>query len=150
MKPVAGTPVASNTDATPTQPSAPLDRDSLKNLRDRGSNGSIAGGADGTGSHGIGGQGTGSITDGLGTRGWAVRARANYPEGSNATGAVTLRFTVLPNGEITNITPAKRADQALVSAAISGLKRARANPLPESVAQVPQQGWVTFTFTLKQ
>jgi TonB family protein len=103
--------------------------------------------AGGSGGPGIG-VGVGAAT-GLGSRGWVVRPHASYPGGLNATGTVMLRFTVLPNGDITNITPVKRADQALVNAAIAGLRRAKARPLPDNVPQIAQIATIPFTFELK-
>jgi TonB family protein len=103
--------------------------------------------AGGSGGPGIG-VGVGAAT-GLGSRGWVVRPHASYPGGLNATGTVMLRFTVLPNGDITNITPIKRADQALVNAAIAGLRRAKARPLPDNVPQIAQVATIPFTFELK-
>lgn len=96
---------------------------------------------------GSGGVGVG-FANGIGGRGWVVRPRASYPSGINSTGTVVLRFMVMPNGDITNITPVKRADESLVKAAISGLRRAKARPLPEGVPQVPQQATIPFTFEL--
>ena len=105
----------------------------------------------GTGTRPAGGSGGVGIgfANGMAGRGWVVRPRASYPSGSNNTGTVVLRFTVMPNGDITNITPVKRADESLVKAAISGLRRAKARPLPDGVPQVPQQGTIPFTFELR-
>ncbi|MBS1911139.1 MAG: TonB family protein [Bacteroidetes bacterium] len=107
----------------------------------------------GTGDHpsgGSGGPGVGiGSADGLGSRGWVVRPHATYPSGTNVTGVVTLRFTVLPNGDITNITPVKRADQALVNAAMAGMRRAKARPLPDDAPQVAQTAIIPFTFKLQ-
>jgi len=98
---------------------------------------------------GTGGSTSGYSVDGLGNRGWLSSPGPRYPDGANASGVVVLRFTVMPNGDVTNIVPIKRADQALVSAAIAGLRRARARPLPSTVPQIPQQGTITCTFVLK-
>jgi TonB family protein len=84
----------------------------------------------------------------MGTRGWIVRPSAKYPEGSTATGNVVLRFSVMPNGDVTNITPIKRADAALVNAAVAGLRRARARALPDEAPQAPQTATITYTFRL--
>ena len=101
----------------------------------------------GKGGPGIG-VGVGAAT-GLGNRGWVVRPHASYPKGLNATGTVTLRFTVMPNGDIVNITPIKRADEALVKAAMDGLRRAKALPLPRDAPQITQVAAIPFTFELK-
>ncbi|MDB5034091.1 MAG: hypothetical protein JWQ98_1332 [Chlorobi bacterium] len=101
---------------------------------------------------GPGGPGVGILVGsatGLGNRGWVVRPRATYPSGMNATGTVMLRFTVLPTGDIVGITPVKRADEALVRAAISGLSRAKARPLPDNVPQIAQTATIPFEFSLR-
>ncbi len=108
---------------------------------------------EGTGDRPAGGGGGLSVgvggASGMGSRGWEVRPRATYPGSSNVTGTVVLRFTVMPNGAVTNITPVKRADPALVAAAIAGLRRAKARPLPDDVPQVAQQAQIPFTFQLR-
>jgi TonB family protein len=108
----------------------------------------------GTGGGGIGfgagtGVGPGYAVNGFGNRGWLVRPTAKYPDNAQSTGAVTLRFTAQPNGDITNITPVKQASPALVQAAMAGLRKARARPLPDGFPQVPQSYMITYTFDLK-
>jgi|GEM_PF-191321 len=105
--------------------------------------------AGGSGGPGVG-VGVGSA-EGMGTRGWQIRPRATYPGGVSASGTVTvkLRFTVLPNGDVTNITPVKRADQELVNAAIAGLRRAKAKPLQDKDPQIAQTATILFTFELR-
>ncbi len=97
---------------------------------------------------GSGGVGVGFAT-GFGGRGWVVQPKARYPDGTNATGQVVLRFTVLPNGDITGISAVKRTNESLVNAAIAGLRRAKARPLPPDAPQVPQQATIPFTFELR-
>ncbi len=107
---------------------------------------------DGTGTRPAGGTGgttSGYSVNGLGNRGWIRSPRASYPQGADASGEVVLSFTVTPSGEVTNVKPVKRANQALVNAATAGLRRARARPLPSSVPQIPQQGTITYTFRLE-
>ncbi len=108
--------------------------------------------AGGTGGPGIGhgsGSGVGYNVGGYGNRGWLVAPTAKYPDGAQSTGAVVLKFTAQPNGDITNIVPVKQADQALVRAAINGLKRARARPIPDALPQVPQSYVITYSFDIK-
>lgn len=101
-------------------------------------------------SGGSGGPGVGiGSASGMGSRGWQVRPRATFPSGVSATGTVRLRFTVMPNGDVVNITPVRRADQALVNAAVAGLRRAKARPLPPGVPQEPQTAEIPFTFELR-
>lgn len=97
---------------------------------------------------GTGGVGVGVAT-GFGSRGWVVPPRAKFPDGISATGKVVLRFTVLPNGDITAVSAVKRTNDALVNAAIAGLRRAKARPLPADAPQVPQQATIPFTFELR-
>jgi len=96
---------------------------------------------------GSGGAGVG-YASGIGSRGWAARPRANYPRGSNLEGTVVLRFTVMPNGDIVNVSAVKRADPALVNAAVSALRRARFRPLPMESPQVAVTGTIPFHFRL--
>src|SRR5690606_19493802 len=96
---------------------------------------------------GSGGVGVG-FASGFGSRGWVVPPRAKFPDGVNATGTVVLRFTVLPNGDITGVSAVKRTNEALVNAAIAGLRRAKARPLPADAPQVPQQATIPFIFEL--
>ncbi len=97
---------------------------------------------------GSGGAGVG-YANGVGARGWASRPRANYPDGSNVEGTVVLRFTVMPNGDIVNISVVKRANQALVNAALASLRRARFRSLPEGAPQEPASGTIPFYFKLE-
>lgn len=122
----------------------------VKGARADGTGDKPAGGSGGPGiGHGTG-QGVGDYNvNGIGGRGWQVRPRARYPEGSESTGTVVLRFTVEPDGNITNIIPVKRADGALVSAAMAGLRRARLRALPQDAAQVNQTATITYSFDLR-
>ncbi len=122
-------------------------RDTAKVTNTSGTNGQNVRGSGDKPAGGGGGVGVGFGV--IGSRGWVVKPRASYPSGSTATGTVTLRFTVLPNGDITNITPVKRADNELVSAAVSGLRRAKARPLPDGVDQISQTYVIPFKFGLE-
>lgn len=110
----------------------------------------LAGGSGGTGVGTGTGGGVGVGDGGLGGRGWIRRPSAKYPSGANASGQVVLSFTVLPNGTVTNVVPVRKADPALVQAAIASLKSAKAQPLPEDVPQIPQSGKIPYTFSLKE
>lgn len=108
--------------------------------------------ASGAGGPGVGrgsGGGVGYGVNGLGSRGWITRPSARYPDGSNATATIVLKFTVMPDGSVTGITPIKRGDPALLNAAMAGLRRARARPLPEEAPQIPQSGTITYTFRVE-
>lgn len=137
------------TDKEPKSPNLAGDtKDTSKNTGVTGTKGQNVDGRGTKPAGGSGGVGIG-FADGMGGRGWAVRPGKQYPSGSNATGTVVLRFTVLPNGKIMNITPVKRADAALVRAAISNLSRAKARPLPPDAPQIAQTATIPFNFTLK-
>jgi TonB family protein len=122
-------------------------RDTSKNVGITGTRGQSPNGTADKPGRGSGGVGVG-FASGMGGRGWVVKPRASYPAGLNSEGVVQLRFTVLPNGMITNIVPVKRADAALVRAAISGLQRAKARPLPSDAPQVAQVATIPFSFEL--
>lgn len=96
---------------------------------------------------GGGGVGIGSAS-GLGGRGWVTRPRPRYPHGANVEGTVVLRFTVMPNGDIVNISTIKLADPALVNSAVSALRRSRARPLPLDAPQVAVTGTIPIHFKL--
>lgn len=107
---------------------------------------------------GSGGEGSGRGTgngvgdfaaEGMGGRGWTVRPTARYPDNADVSGNVKLRFTVLPDGSITSITPIRSPNKALLDAAIAGLRRARARALPATSPQLPQQATITYNFVLK-
>lgn len=105
-----------------------------------------AGGSGGTGiGHGVGlGVGDG---EGLGGRGWIRRPSSRAPKDLPGAGTVRLAFTVLPNGDITNIQPIKRASPALVDLAVARIRAAKVRPLPEDAPQVPVKSAITFTFS---
>lgn len=107
----------------------------------------------GSGGEGIGrgmGSGVGDFAaEGMGGRGWTVRPTARYPNNAEVSGSVKLRFTVLPDGSISTITPIRSPNKALLDAAIAGLRRARARALPATSPQIPQQATITYNFVLK-
>ncbi len=115
-----------------------------------GTSGPMGDRPDGTGTKPAGGSGGASVgsATGLGTRGWAARPRPAYPSGANVEGTVVLRFTVMPNGDIVNVSAVKRADPALVSSAIAALRRSRFRPLPDDVPQVSVTGTIPMYFRL--
>ena len=110
----------------------------------------LAGGSGGPGVGSGKGGGVGVGDGGLGGRGWIRRPSATYPAGANASGQVVLSFTVLPNGTITNIVPVRKADPALVKAAIASLKNAKAKPLSDDDPQIAQKSQIPYTFSLKE
>lgn len=100
---------------------------------------------------GGGGQGTGAgvgIGGGVGSRGW-IRKPSASASGLEASGTVSLRFTVLPDGSISNIVPLSRPHPGLVSRAIAGMSGARARPLPEDAPQVSETYTINFNFYFK-
>lgn len=137
-------------DKVPERPSVAGDtRDTSKQTGVVGTRGQHLRGTGDTDAGGSGGVGIGFAT-GMGRRGWKVPPRASYPQGTNATGDVVLSFTVQPNGDITNVTAVKRSsNEALVNAAIAGLRRAKARPLDPDVDQVQQKATISFKFKLQ-
>lgn len=141
MKPVA---------KTPERPSVGGDtRDTSRPTGVVGARGQNLNGTGDKPAGGSGGVGVG-FTTGFGSRGWKVPPRANYPGGANSVGKVVLSFTVQPNGDITNVTAVKRtSNEALVNAAIAGLRRAKARPLSPDAEQVQQKATISFNFELR-
>ena len=116
----------------------------------KGAGDKMAGGSGGEGTGKGSGSGIGDFAaEGMGSRGWTVRPTARYPENADVSGSVKLRFTVLPDGSITSITPIRSPNKTLLDAAIAGLRRARARALPPSLPQLPQQATITYNFMLK-
>ncbi len=113
--------------------------------RGQNPNGTGTSPAAGSGGTGIG-YGNGG---GIGGRGWVVAPRSviRPPDGAT-TGSVTLRYSVMPNGDITGVTPVKRGDPALVAAATSALRRCKRRPLASNVPQEVQSTTITFNFKL--
>lgn len=133
-------------------------RDVAGNTRDTNANRGVTGtpgqATDGHGTvpaSGAGGPGVGNSAGlpGVEARGWLRPPQRNYPAESGATGKVTLRFTVMPNGSLVNIRPVKSADPALTQAAIRNLQRAMMRPLGSNMPQIPQQGSLNFNFGLQ-
>lgn len=72
-----------------------------------------------------------------------------YPKGTDKEMPVLLRFTVLPDGSVTNIIPVRRSDELLEREAISALRTWRFDQLPPQYEQKPQVGTITFNFILE-
>lgn len=113
--------------------------------RGQNPNGTGTNPAAGSGGTGIG-YGNGG---GIGGRGWIVAPRSiiRPPDGAT-TGSVTLRYSVMPNGDITGVTPVKRGDPSLVAAATAALRRCKRRPLSSDVPQEVQSTTITFNFKL--
>jgi len=147
--------VTSRTPSNPRPVERPVQRNTAGNTRDtsadRGVTGTPGQAVDGKGTtaaSGAGGPGVGNSAGlpGIEARGWLRPPQRVYPTESGATGKVTLRFTVMPNGDVVGIRPLKSADPALTQAAIRNLQRAQMRPLPRNAPQIAQQGTQTFTF----
>lgn len=107
-----------------------------------------AGGSGGLGvGNGVGiGVGDGS---GMGGRGWIRRPKGGRSANLAASGRVVLQFTVMPDGEITNIRPIKKAHASLVDDAIRRLSAAKARPLPEDQPQKPVTVSIPFNYDIR-
>ncbi len=116
----------------------------------RGSGPGSGGGAGGGSGGGIGkGQGYSIDWGGTGSRRLLSGRLPKYPEGTDKQMAVTLRFSVLPDGSVDAILPVRKTDELLESAAMSALRTWRFEPLPAQAAQITQTGKVTFQFKLE-
>jgi TonB family protein len=117
----------------------------------RGSGPGSGGGAGGGSGGGIGkGQGYSIDWGGTGSRRLLSGRLPKYPEGTDKQMAVTLRFSVLPDGTVDAIIPVRKTDEHLESAAMAALKTWRFDPLPSQTDQKTQTGKVTFQFKLEQ
>jgi len=110
-----------------------------------------SGGGAGGGSGGGIGKGSGYSIDwgGTGSRRLLSGRLPKYPEGTDKQMAVTLKFSVLPDGTVDAIIPDRKTDELLERAAISALRTWRFDPLPQEIAQESQVGKVTFNFKLE-
>lgn len=66
-----------------------------------------------------------------------------YPQGYNVNAQIRLKFTVSPDGVVTNIVPLQKGDPVLERAAIEALRQWRFNRLKENKEMY---GIITFTF----
>ncbi len=98
------------------------------------------------------GKSTGYSIDWLGTGSRRLLSGRipRYPEGTDKELPVTLQFSVLPDGSVTNIIPLYRSDELLEREAVSALQTWRFDPLPPQFEQKPQNGRITFNFILKK
>jgi TonB family protein len=110
-----------------------------------------SGGGTGGGSGGGIGAGQGYAIDwgGTGSRRLLSGRIPQYPKGTDKQMAVVLQFSVLPDGSVEQIRPARKTDELLERAAIAALSTWRFDPLPPQVAQTAQTGKVTFNFKLE-
>ncbi len=72
-----------------------------------------------------------------------------YPEGVSKEIDVKLRFTILPDGSVTNIFPLIKADARLEMAAINSLRQWRFEPLPSTQKQTAQNAIIVFPYRLR-
>ena len=72
-----------------------------------------------------------------------------YPPGVHKEIDVKLRFTILPDGTVTNIFPLIKADTRLEMAAINSLRNWRFEPLPPGKKKVLQTAVIVFPYRLK-
>ncbi|MBI3364315.1 MAG: TonB family protein [Ignavibacteriae bacterium] len=116
----------------------------------RGTGPGTGGGAGGGSGGGIG-RGTGYSIDWGGTGGRRLLSGVlpKYPEGTDKQMAVTLQFTVSPDGSVDAIIPTRKTDELLEGASISALRTWRFDPLPTEMEQKNQVGKVTFNFKLE-
>jgi len=69
-----------------------------------------------------------------------------FPEGVNTSAQIKMKFTVQPDGTVSNVFPMQKADPILERAAIDALKQWRFNPLKEDIVMV---GIIPMTFMLR-
>jgi len=72
-----------------------------------------------------------------------------YPEGVSKEIDIKLRFTILPDGTVTNIFPLLKADSRLELAAINSLRQWRFEPVRSSQKRAPQNAVIVFPYRLR-
>ncbi len=110
-----------------------------------------SGGGAGGGSGGGIGKNIGYSIDwgGAGSRRLLSGLYPQYPRGTDRQMVVVLQFTVLPDGTVDAIIPARKTDELLEGASISALKTWRFDPLPSQMEPKSQTGKVAFNFKLE-
>ena len=72
-----------------------------------------------------------------------------YPEGVSKEIDLRLRFTILPDGTVSNIIPLIKADARLEMTAINSLRQWRFEPLPSNAKQLEQTVVIIFPYRLQ-
>jgi protein TonB len=72
-----------------------------------------------------------------------------YPAGVSKEIDIKLRFTILPDGTVSQIIPVIKADSRLENAAINSLSQWRFEPLPKNAKQIAQTVIITFPYRLR-
>lgn len=72
-----------------------------------------------------------------------------YPENLQQEAIVKIRFTVLPNGLVGEMIPIIKGNDLLERISLDAFKQWRFSPLPPNVAQIAEQGTITFKYFLK-
>lgn len=101
--------------------------------------------------NGTGGGGFGFELDfgGRGVRRIYSYSLPEYPEGVSKEIDLRLRFTILPDGTVSNIIPLIKADARLEMTAINSLHQWRFEPLPSNAKQLDQTVVITFPYRLQ-
>ena len=115
--------------------------------RVRGVGPGTGGGAGGGSGGGIGaGKGYSIDWGGTGSRRLLSGKIPSYPKDSDKEMLVVLRFSVLPDGSVSEIHPMSRSDQSLERAAIAALLQWRFEALPPQYGELIQKGSIKFNF----
>ncbi len=72
-----------------------------------------------------------------------------YPAGVNKNIDIKLRFSILPDGTVSNIFPLIKADTRLEMAAINSLRQWRFEPIPRGEKQVVQTAIIVFPYRVQ-
>ena len=68
---------------------------------------------------------------------------------SSASGDITLRFWVLPEGVVGRVVPVRKGDAKLEGVAVNHMKRWRFSPLPPDTPQREEWGLIVFRFRVR-
>jgi len=72
-----------------------------------------------------------------------------YPPGQQREAVIKIRFTVLPDGRVSNMIPVRKGDPVLDEITTKALRQWRFNAIPEDEEQKNVQGIITFVYKLK-
>lgn len=97
----------------------------------------------------IGERSTFTLSGEISKRSLVWKALPQYPEGLQKEVILKFRFSVSPEGSVSEITPLVKGDPTLERLTISSLSQWRFSPLPKEAPQLSQEGIITFIYRLE-
>ncbi|HPN39504.1 MAG TPA: energy transducer TonB [Melioribacteraceae bacterium] len=120
-----------------------------KEIKPKSSTSDIPNASENESGMGEGGEGFSIDFGGRGKRKIYHHPLPEYPAGVAKEIDIKLRFTILPDGTVSQIFPIRKADSRLENAAINSLSQWRFEPLPRNAKQISQTVVITFPYRLR-